>query len=172
MPQDKTEPEILRPRSRHGADLFSDENLRHIAHVLDDFLRIPGTNIRFGLDGIVGLVPGIGDMLGAMASWIIILGAWLRGVPKITIARMFANVAIETVIGAIPLAGDAFDIWWKANQRNVALLERSVKMPKKGIRRDWAFLILLMIAMMALLVIPILVVAWLAGHFFAAGMRH
>ena len=119
------EPEILKPRIARGADLFSDRNLDLLSHLLDDFLRIPGTQIRFGLDGIIGLIPGIGDILGAMASWIIILAAWLRGVPKVTLARMLANVAIETIIGTVPVLGDAFDIAWKANRRNFALLERS-----------------------------------------------
>jgi hypothetical protein len=120
------EPEILQPRFARGGDLFSDRNLDLLSHLLDDFLRIPGTQIRFGLDGIIGLIPGIGDIIGAMASWIIILAAWLRGVPRVTLARMLANVAIETIIGTIPIFGDAFDIAWKANRRNYALLERSI----------------------------------------------
>lgn len=121
------EPEILTPRmGGRGGDFFSDRNLDLLSHLLDDFLRIPGTQIRFGLDGIIGLIPGVGDVIGAMASWIIILAAWLRGVPRITLARMLANVAIETVIGSVPVLGDAFDIAWKANRRNFALLERSV----------------------------------------------
>lgn len=124
-PRSSAEPEILHPRSGRGADLFSDSNLDMLAHLLDDFLRIPGTNIRFGLDGIVGLIPGIGDVLGAMASWIIILAAWLRGVPKVTLARMLVNVAIETIVGSVPVLGDAFDIAWKANRRNFELLQRS-----------------------------------------------
>ncbi len=118
-PSPRPEPEILRPRMGSGSTLFSDSNLDMLSHLLDDFLRIPGTNIRFGLDGIVGLIPGIGDILGAMASWIIILAAWLRGVPKVTLARMLANVAIETIIGTVPVLGDAFDIAWKANRRNL-----------------------------------------------------
>lgn len=126
------DPEILRPRVGRGADLFSDNNLDMLSHILDDFLRIPGTNIRFGLDGIVGLIPGIGDVLGAMASWIIILAAWLRGVPKITLARMLANVAVETIIGSVPILGDAFDIAWKANRRNFALLQRSTNSNSSG----------------------------------------
>lgn len=124
--QPASEPEILRPRIARGGDLFSDRNLDLLSHLLDDFLRIPGTQIRFGLDGIIGLIPGIGDILGAMASWIIILAAWLRGVPRITLARMLANVAIETIVGTVPILGDAFDIAWKANRRNYALLERSI----------------------------------------------
>lgn len=152
--------------------MFSDENLHHLSHLLDDFLRIPGTQIRFGLDGLIGLIPGIGDVLGAMASWIIVLAAWLRGVPSVTLTRMFANIAIETIVGAIPLVGDAFDIWWKANRRNMALLERSTNDQGRGKSRDWGFLLLLTLAMMALVAVPILLLAWLAGKVFAMGAHH
>jgi len=120
------EPEILRPRVARGADMFSDRNLDLLSHILDDFLRIPGTQIRFGLDGVIGLIPGVGDVLGAMASWIIILAAWMRGVPRVTLARMMANVAIDAIVGAVPILGDVFDVAWKANRRNFELLERSV----------------------------------------------
>jgi len=167
----KPEPEILRPRSQRGSSLFTDESLSYLSHILDDFLRIPGTNIRFGLDGIVGLIPGIGDILGAMASWIIVLAAWTRGVPNVTLLRMLANIAIETVVGAIPIVGDAFDIAWKANRKNFALLERASE-GRRSTRRDWGFLVILMLCMMALLAVPLAVLAWLMGHFFAAGMRH
>ena len=172
MPTPRTpisEPEILRPRSQRGADIFNNKNLDYLSHILDDFLRIPGTQIRFGFDGIVGLIPGIGDILGALASWIIILAAWLRGVPKITLARMLANVAIETIVGTVPIAGDIFDIAWKANRRNYALLERATEQPHRGTSRDWWFLILLALGMMALISIPLLFLAWLAGKFFALG---
>ncbi len=67
-----------------------------LSHLLDDFIRIPGTPIRFGLDGIVGFIPGIGDVLGGLASTILIVAAWSRGIPKVTLARMVLNVAIET----------------------------------------------------------------------------
>jgi hypothetical protein len=196
MPQTPTpEPEILRPRVARGADLFSDRNLDLLSHLLDDFLRIPGTQIRFGLDGIVGLIPGVGDVIGAMASWIIILAAWLRGVPRVTLARMLANVAIETIVGTVPVLGDAFDIAWKANRRNFALLERSIgTVPSYGSngpyatagsgrattaqeRRkhaisDWLFLLLLVVCMMSLVAIPILLLAYLVGRFFAMGVHH
>jgi hypothetical protein len=193
MPQTPTpEPEILRPRVTRGADLFSDRNLDLLSHLLDDFLRIPGTQIRFGLDGIVGLIPGIGDVIGAMASWIIILAAWLRGVPRITLARMLANVAIETIVGTVPVLGDAFDIAWKANRRNFALLERSIgtvpsyssegpygpgrvttaQERRKHAISDWLFLLLLVVCMMSLVAIPILILAYLVGRFFAMGVHH
>ncbi|WP_419805015.1 DUF4112 domain-containing protein [Terriglobus sp.] len=122
----ETEPEVIPPRINRGASLFSDERLDMLSHILDDFLVIPGTRIRFGLDAVIGLIPGIGDILGGMASWIIILAAWLRGVPRLTLARMLANVAIEVIIGAVPILGDAFDVAWKANRRNFALLQRSL----------------------------------------------
>lgn len=167
----KPEPEILRPRSQRGSSLFNDESLSYLSHILDDFLRIPGTNIRFGLDGIIGLIPGIGDIIGAMASWIIVLAAWTRGVPNVTLIRMFANIAIETVVGAIPLLGDAFDIAWKANRKNFALLERASQDSQRAKRHDWGFLVILILCMMALLAVPLIVLAWLAGHFFARGMH-
>src|ERR1700758_4357551 len=114
-------PEILMPRMRRGSKAFDDENLELLSHILDDWFRIPGTSIRFGLDGIVGLIPGLGDVIGGLLSCIIVIGAWFRGVPYIGLARMLVNLAIEVVIGAIPFVGDAFDIAWKANRRNYAL---------------------------------------------------
>ena len=115
-------PEVLPPRTKRGGKVFDDENLDLLSHILDDFLQIPGTSIRFGLDGIVGLIPGIGDLVGGIASCVIIFAAWMRGVPYVTVARMVANVGIEVVVGSIPVLGDMFDIAWRANRRNYALL--------------------------------------------------
>ena len=121
-------PEILAPpRRRLGGHAFDDEHLDLLSHLLDDFLRIPGTPIRFGLDGIVGFIPGIGDILGGLASSIIIIAAWVRDVPKVTLTRMVINVAIETAAGAVPVLGNLFDIGWKANRRNYALLDGIVE---------------------------------------------
>ncbi len=103
-------PEVLPPRRRVGGKAFDNEQLDMLSHLLDDFIRIPGTNIRFGLDGIVGFIPGIGDILGGLASSIIIIAAWFRGVPKATIARMVMNVGIETAVGSVPVLGNLFDI--------------------------------------------------------------
>jgi hypothetical protein len=110
------------PRSQRASGVFTNENLELLAHLLDDWFRIPGTSIRFGLDGIIGLIPGLGDILAGLASCIIILAAWVRGIPYITLVRMVVNLGLDVVIGAIPLLGDAFDIAWKANRRNYALL--------------------------------------------------
>ena len=126
-------PEVLPPRpnwkQKAGANVFDNEHLDLLSHLLDDFIRIPGTPIRFGLDGIVGFIPGVGDILGGLASTIIIVAAWVRGVPPVTIARMVLNVGIEMVVGSVPVLGNLFDIGWRANRRNYKLLAGSVASP-------------------------------------------
>src|SRR5581483_623298 len=105
----------LKPRLNSGGGAFRDENLDLLSRVLDTWFRVPGTSIRFGLDGIIGFIPGIGDFLGGLASCIIVIAAFFRGVPMVTIARMVVNLGIEVGIGAIPFAGNLFDIAWRAN---------------------------------------------------------
>ena len=82
----------------------------------------PAPSIRFGLDGIIGLVPGLGDVLAGLLSLVIPLAAWIRGVPYVTLVRMAVNLGIGVLVGTIPLFGDIFDIAWKANRRNYRLL--------------------------------------------------
>ena len=93
-----------------------------LANLLDTALVIPGTNIRFGLDAIIGLVPGIGDAITTVVSLYIVHEARRLGAPWHVTSRMLANVALDGVVGAIPLFGDAFDVMWRANRRNVNLL--------------------------------------------------
>jgi len=83
-------------RFQKASGLFADENLDLLSHVLDDWFRIPGTSIRFGVDGIIGLVPGLGDILGGLASTIIVFAAWVRGVPYITLLRMWLTSASKS----------------------------------------------------------------------------
>jgi len=160
-------PEILRPRSAKGGAAFSDENLDYLSHLLDDFIRIPGTPIRFGLDGIVGFIPGIGDILGGLASTIIIIAAWVRGVPKVTVARMVVNVAIETAVGSVPVVGNLFDIGWRANRRNYKLLEGSIREPEKHSASSWLFFGGVCLVLVALMMVPLV----LAG-FVVVGVKH
>jgi Domain of unknown function (DUF4112) len=155
-------PEIITPRMERGGKMFSDENLDILSHVLDDFIKIPGLPIRFGLDGIMGVVPGIGDVLGGIASCIIIVAAWYRGVSYPILMRMIANIGIEVTVGAIPVIGDAFDIAWRANRRNYALLAGSLYEPRKYTIQSWFFLIAFCIVLMTIVLIPILLMAWLA----------
>ena len=156
-------PEVLSPRLKRGGKAFDDENLDLLSHVLDDFIRIPGTSIRFGLDGIVGFVPGIGDLIGGIASCIIIIAAWVRGVSYVTVTRMVANVAIEVVVGSIPVFGDMFDIAWRANRRNYALLIGSMDEPRKHTMQSWLFLGGLCLVLAALILLPMLLLTWVFG---------
>ena len=167
-----TQPEILRPgsgaggvrpRMGGGGGAFRDENLDMLSRVLDTWFRVPGTNIRFGLDGIVGFIPGIGDLLGGLASCIIVLAAYFRGVAMITVARMVANLAIEVVVGLVPLLGNLFDIGWRANRRNYHLLERSLEGSQRNTGRDWLFRGLLGLGLLALAMLPFLLLVWLGG---------
>jgi hypothetical protein len=93
-----------------------------LSRLLDTAFPIPGTHFRIGLDGLLGLLPGIGDSLGAVLSTYIIFEAARLGCPKRTLVRMLGNVAVETAVGAIPIIGDLFDFAWKANVKNIALL--------------------------------------------------
>jgi Domain of unknown function (DUF4112) len=158
------DPEILSPRTRRGSKAFDDENLDLLSHLLDDWFRIPGTQIRFGLDGIVGFIPGVGDAIGGIASCIIIVAAWMRGVSYVTLARMLANWGIEVVLGMVPVAGNLFDIGWKANRRNYALLTGSLADPQGVRRRSWLFFGVLSLIFAALLVLPMLLFGWISMH--------
>lgn len=158
-------PEVLPPRTKSGARLFDDENLDLLSHILDDFLKIPGTSIRFGLDGIIGLVPGVGDVIGGIASSVIIMAAWMRGVPYITVTRMVVNVGIEVLVGTIPIVGDMFDVAWRANRRNYALLEGSLAQPRRYTIQSWLFLGALCLVLAILAVLPLFLLAWVLAHF-------
>jgi hypothetical protein len=108
-----------------GGDLASrTRRVRLLARLLDSSIPIPGTGWKIGLDPIVGLIPGIGDLIGAVLSGYIILEAVHAEVPTFTLVRMLVNVGIDTVLGAVPALGDVFDAAWKSNMMNVALLER------------------------------------------------
>ena len=96
--------------------------LGRLAWLLDEAVAIPGTNQRVGFDALIGLIPGVGDTLGALLSTYIIIEAARRGASAWMVARMLGNVAVETVIGVVPIVGDLFDVVWKANTRNLQLL--------------------------------------------------
>lgn len=150
-------------RWNRGAWLFRDSTLRHLEFLLDEAFRIPGTGIRFGIDGIIGLVPGVGDVLAGLLSLIIPLAGWIRGVPYITLVRMAANLAIGVLVGSIPLFGDIFDIAWKANRRNYRLLRVHLVEPHRHTGRDWAFLSLLAALLAMVFALPIVVLVWLVA---------
>ncbi|MEW4527411.1 DUF4112 domain-containing protein [Maioricimonas sp. JC845] len=98
--------------------------VERLTTLLDEAIRIPGTRFRLGWDTIIGLVPGVGDVVSACLSGYVIHQAWQMGVRKRTLTRMAANVAVDTLIGSVPVFGDFFDATFKANRRNVRLLKK------------------------------------------------
>ena len=148
-------------RWNRGAWLFRDRTLHGLEILLDEAFVVPGTGIRFGIDGIIGLVPGLGDVLAGLLSLIIPLAAWIRGVPYVTLARMAANLGIGVLVGSVPLFGDIFDIAWKANRRNYRLLCLHLGEPRRHTRKDWVFLALLAAALGLVFAIPLALAVWL-----------
>jgi len=163
-----SEPEILPPR-RAPVRGLTDEQLDHLAAVLDDLFHIPGTKIRFGLDPIVGLVPGLGDIITGLLSFLIVFAAWQRGLPRVALSRMVINIGIDTLLGSIPIVGDLFDTVWKSNRMNYNLLVRYRGGVRTGlVARDWLFFVLLVLSIAATVVLPIVVVIGLF-HLFRNG---
>jgi len=97
--------------------------VRFIARMMDDQFRVPGTRLRFGLDLMLGLFPGLGDVATSAISLLIVHHAWASGAPKSVLARMLGNVGVDFLIGSVPLVGDLADFAWKANRKNARLLE-------------------------------------------------
>ena len=143
--------------------VFRDENLDLLSRVLDTWFRIPGTNIRIGLDGFIGFVPGVGDFLAGAASCIIVLAAFFRGVPLVTVARMVTNLVIEVGVGMVPVLGNLFDIGWRANRRNYHLLEQSLAGARRDTWKDWMFMGLLGLGLILLAMLPFLLLLWIGG---------
>jgi hypothetical protein len=141
--------------------LTSNEQLDYVAALLDDMWRIPGTKIRFGLDALIGWIPGIGDAMAGIASCFIVFASWRRGVPSITLVRMVANILLEATLGSIPVAGDIFHVVWKANRRNYRLLIREKEHPGSNTRRDWMFLAIILFTVIAAAGIPIAILIWI-----------
>lgn len=115
------------------------QRLEALAKLMDTAFAIPGTNVRFGLDGVIGLVPGVGDVIAGLVSSYLIWEARRLGVSKWILGRMMANTLLDTTIGAIPLAGDVFDVMFRANVKNMALLRRHLE--RKGASRGAAHVI-------------------------------
>lgn len=132
-----------------------DESLERLSWLMDDFIRVPGIGWRFGLDALVGLIPGFGDAASSLVSFYVLASAVRYGVPKVTLLRMGMNLGIDYVVGSFPFVGDLFDAWWKSNQKNVELLSKratvSADEARQGKLSDWLFvgLIILLLAIIA-----------------------
>ncbi|MGH7646376.1 MAG: DUF4112 domain-containing protein [Gemmatimonadales bacterium] len=139
------------------------EPLRAVTRVFDEALRIPGTPLRLGLDALLGLVPGVGDAVsGCVAAYGLWVGARL-GAPAPGLLRLLFNVAVDAGVGAIPLAGDLFDIGWKANRRNLDLLERWVAAPAATRAASVTSLAAVGVAVLAMLAGLVWLAAWGVG---------
>jgi hypothetical protein len=146
------------------------ERLRRLARLLDNAIPLPGTRFRIGLDPIIGLVPGLGDVIGAIFSTVIVYQAARLGAPRSTLVRMLANIAVDTLVGEIPLLGDLFDFGWKSNTRNIALLEQHLDRPvaaKVASRR----VLLLVGAGLLLLFAGVIALGVVLGHFLLESVK-
>jgi hypothetical protein len=145
------EPEVLHKDVPHDVE----PELELLARWMDSEFEIPGTRIRFGLDPLLGLLPGLGDLLTTLVSLYILGAARRYGVPRVTLLRMAANIAIDAALGALPVFGDIIDVFWKSNVKNVALLQRHVRATPAEQRRaasgDWLFLTALILLLLLLL---------------------
>ena len=124
--------------------------LEALAWLLDSSIPIPGMRMRIGLDALLGLIPGLGDIAGTLLSAFILVQSARLGIPRVTLMRMGFNVLVDSALGIIPFAGDIFDFAWKANQRNVDLLRAHIDDPQRAKRGDWAFAALFILAVVAL----------------------
>jgi hypothetical protein len=139
------EPEVFTP-----AEWEARERLRKLAWLLDSSIPIPGTGLTIGLDALIGLVPVLGDLIGVLLSSYIVSEAARLGAGKSILARMAFNVAVEGLVGMVPFAGDIFDAAFKANQRNVRLLEQYLANPRRARRASRWFFALIILAMLLL----------------------
>jgi hypothetical protein len=139
---------------------------RALTNLLDNAVRVPGTGFRVGLDPVLGLVPGLGDVAGAALSGYVVLLASRLGAPTTVIVRMLGNVVIDTVGGTFPVIGDLFDAGWKSNSRNLALLERHLGQPESTKRASRAVVWLTVAALLLLAIGSVFVAVLLVRALF------
>jgi uncharacterized protein DUF4112 len=140
---------------------------RGLARLLDDLIRIPGTNIGIGLDPIIGLIPGVGDVIGGLMSSYILMVAAQEGVPTSVLMRMLGNIALDSLVGVVPVIGDLFDVTMKSNRRNVDLIERYLAAPTTTKAASRGVVALIVLAVILLVVGVIAAGVWVVralGH--------
>lgn len=139
-----------------------------MAWLLENSIPVPGTRWRFGFDGIIGLIPGLGDLVGGALTLLVVWRASRMGLPRIVVARMLVNAAIDIVVGVIPFAGDAFDLWFKANTRNLGLARRWLEEPPRSTRDEWLALLLIIGILVGTLAFMIWIVVAAISALFSA----
>lgn len=137
------------------------EGLRRIADLLDNAFVVPGTSYRVGLDPLIGLFPIIGDLVSPLFTIGMLIQARQLGVPKVIQARMLINVAVDAIVGAVPVVGDLFDFAWKANVKNLELLELHAREDRGGSPGDYAFVTLMVVLVLVAAAVPVALFFWL-----------
>ena len=140
MSKEQNQPKLVKTR----------DQLDHLAWLLDNCFKIPGTNWRFGLEALIGLVPGAGDAVSAILGLFLLVRAFQFKLPKIVIVRMLINSLLDFSVGAIPLIGDAFDFVYKSNTRNMKLFREYAEVPLQSTKRHWVFIVCLIGGFMGL----------------------
>src|SRR5690606_26590610 len=135
--------------------------LRRWSYLLDAAFRVPGTNIRFGWDPIVGLVPGLGDLSSPVFAALLLMQGLRMRVPRVVLARMVLNAGIDALLGVIPGLGNVADVFWKANTRNMALLERHAQPGIAPRRSDALFVYAFVLLLVCVTLRPLALLAWL-----------
>ena len=154
--------EVLPPEKEGRARV--DSLFKWLALLMDNLLRVPGTNFRFGLDPLLGLIPGLGDTGSAVVSGIALIQAARQGVPKILLARMALNILINEVIGIVPVIGDAFSFWFKSNARNYRLVQEFTGAPSVSRKSDWIFVIGVLVLLFIIVCLGITVSLLVVGE--------
>ena len=154
-------PPVTRLRQLTPAQEQRLELIRRVSQLLDSAMVVPGTSFRFGLDPILGLFPFLGDLVSPIFTIGVIWQARDLGIPRVVQLRMIFNVAIDTLLGMVPLAGDLFDFAWKSNTMNLALLERHAYEEHPAAAGDWLFVTVAIVLLLALAVVPFLLLGWL-----------
>lgn len=147
--------------------------LRRFSYLLDDAIRIPGTPYRIGIDPLLDIIPIGGDFIGTALSIYIVIEAARMGVSRPVVVKMVSNILFDTVIGTVPVLGTVADAVWKANGKNIELLETELKIPQSEKKADWLFLVLLigglLIAIVILAAVSVLLLRWILTAIFGAG---
>jgi nitrate reductase NapE component len=166
----KTASERAPVTTHHHTKAEVERSLDQLSGWMDGLFRIPGTGWRFGLDALVGLIPGVGDMATTAVSFYVLAAGVRYRVPKVTLLRMGLNIAVDYLAGSIPIVGDLFDAAWKSNQRNVQLIRErasvSAEEARHGRLSDWLFVGLIMLTLLTLLVGTVGFTIWLLARVF------
>lgn len=160
-----TNPTDAKPKPASHREASQVNRLQRLSYLLDQSIPIPGTGYRIGLDPILGLFPAWGDAAGAVLSVYIVVNALQLGVSKPILLKMLSNILLETLVGVVPVLGDIFDATWKANLRNMQLLEAHLDSPSLGPRKpvNPLLLVSVVVVLVLVLVAGIVFSLWLLG---------